>query len=1021
MIRSGYLAANGAPLSFTVFDADVDLATGRLQRTRDPAGLPTTYSYDAAGRLKSIASPGTAPATYAYTNAVLTGGAYTPATASARQVSAENAGTIAADYFYDAFGRLLREKRRMPDETDGQTGNPLEAWSVRQHVYNSLGQQTASAEWARFTSDSQPSAHVTTSTFDALGRVRTVTAPDGKVTALSYPNAFTTHRTVKVATTASGEEDSTTIEEVDGFGRIRRVTEPSGTNSANVPTIYTYDAAGLRRVRTEAGVVQERTFVYDARGFLTSETHPEKDAPATYSDYDARGHATRTVDGSYELRFTFDRAERPTLVTANGADLKRFVYATANNPIGCTAGTCDARNGKLLTATRYNDQLRLSGRLAVEERYEYRDRGGRLSSRQTSVSGGTLPPFDAVYSQATNDLGLLDVLNYPRRCNDVACASREGNREIAHRYSSGYLRQLDDLGTYSSWDYLSNVTYHPSGIVHEVRTPAVRELWELDPVSARPCSILIMQWDVDATAAPADPCDYTLSEGNGVELGPYRYDGAGNIRSVGTTSYRYDKVNRLVETATGAASERFTYDPFGNRTSRTVGVSASSIAVDSAKNRLAAGVTYDTGGNTSSSVAPDGHTYRYVWDGAGMMSRLYLESGRPYDPRCPSCSGPSLDLGYLYTADNERIATIRYVTGADFFLSPWASITYSVRRPDGLLLSQWRDQPLEDGTTAFAREYDYVWRGTTLLATLQPWIGTPLTLFHHPDHLGSRRVISDAFSILDTQDYAPFGAGGLEGAGPLQFTGHERDTDTGPEYLDYMHARFYNPNWGRFLSVDPVNGNPETPQSWNRYSYVTNNPLRLTDPRGLLAFDPSNGGTCMIFCGEKKANPSSREEPSARATVTVTAKDPGWFSALMYRTALRATLRTMNRDFSDAEVAAMMGNNHLAGFLMRGGHLRQSKIAIVPLGFGSFGRGILLQDGYVVAEGSSLKFTERYYTKMQARYGSPFIAAEEILETATTVGPDPQGKAGFARYTNGVNEMIFNPTTGEVWHMKKLQ
>ena len=49
---------------------------------------------------------------------------------------------------------------------------------------------------------------------------------------------------------------------------------------------------------------------------------------------------------------------------------------------------------------------------------------------------------------------------------------------------------------------------------------------------------------------------------------------------------------------------------------------------------------------------------------------------------------------------------------------------------------------------------------------------------------------------------------------------------------DYMHARYYSSNLGRFLSVDPVGGTVGSSQSWNRYSYVVNNPIVLIDPDG---------------------------------------------------------------------------------------------------------------------------------------------------------------------------------------------
>jgi len=59
--------------------------------------------------------------------------------------------------------------------------------------------------------------------------------------------------------------------------------------------------------------------------------------------------------------------------------------------------------------------------------------------------------------------------------------------------------------------------------------------------------------------------------------------------------------------------------------------------------------------------------------------------------------------------------------------------------------------------------------------------------------------------------------------------------------LDYFGARYYASTQGRFTSPDPLlaSGVIEYPQSWNRYSYVLNNPLRLIDPDGLYVFDSS--------------------------------------------------------------------------------------------------------------------------------------------------------------------------------------
>jgi RHS repeat-associated protein len=62
------------------------------------------------------------------------------------------------------------------------------------------------------------------------------------------------------------------------------------------------------------------------------------------------------------------------------------------------------------------------------------------------------------------------------------------------------------------------------------------------------------------------------------------------------------------------------------------------------------------------------------------------------------------------------------------------------------------------------------------------------------------------------------------------FTGQRLDSGTG---LYYNGARYYDPSLGRFISPDMVVPTFENPQSFNRYSYVKNNPLKYIDPTGL--------------------------------------------------------------------------------------------------------------------------------------------------------------------------------------------
>jgi RHS repeat-associated protein len=134
------------------------------------------------------------------------------------------------------------------------------------------------------------------------------------------------------------------------------------------------------------------------------------------------------------------------------------------------------------------------------------------------------------------------------------------------------------------------------------------------------------------------------------------------------------------------------------------------------------------------------------------------------------------------------------------------------------------------------------YRGPQMLAAEIP--DHPKTRHFHLDHLGTPRLITgNAGAEISRHIYHPFGEEDSPSVTPRekkQFTGHERDSES----LDYMHARFYAPFMGRFLSVDPiidVEAAMHNPQMWNRYSYVANNPINRIDPTGKLGCKVDGG------------------------------------------------------------------------------------------------------------------------------------------------------------------------------------
>jgi RHS repeat-associated protein len=111
-------------------------------------------------------------------------------------------------------------------------------------------------------------------------------------------------------------------------------------------------------------------------------------------------------------------------------------------------------------------------------------------------------------------------------------------------------------------------------------------------------------------------------------------------------------------------------------------------------------------------------------------------------------------------------------------------------------------------------------------------IGSTLSFYQYDGH-GSVRLLTNAGSaVSDAYAYDAFG--NLiyrSGSTPNDylFSGEQLDGNLG---FYYLRARYMNPNSGRFLSADVFEGSRFDPTSLHKYSYVSNNPANLIDPRG---------------------------------------------------------------------------------------------------------------------------------------------------------------------------------------------
>ncbi len=75
---------------------------------------------------------------------------------------------------------------------------------------------------------------------------------------------------------------------------------------------------------------------------------------------------------------------------------------------------------------------------------------------------------------------------------------------------------------------------------------------------------------------------------------------------------------------------------------------------------------------------------------------------------------------------------------------------------------------------------------------------------------------------------------------PFRYRQYYYDKET---KLYYLNSRYYNPSWGRFISVDSALGTNADTINYNLYNYCNNNPINQFDPSGEIGLILS----CMII------------------------------------------------------------------------------------------------------------------------------------------------------------------------------
>jgi RHS repeat-associated protein len=349
------------------------------------------------------------------------------------------------------------------------------------------------------------------------------------------------------------------------------------------------------------------------------------------------------------------------------------------------------------------------------------------------------------------------------------------------------------------------------------------------------------------------------------------YAGNGNITSYtdsvngAWSNITYDALDRITAaTQNGTLYFCWAYDSFGNRISQATSDQAFSSGSGDCASRVAGNLLtsvsahyvasnqMDSSSLSAPMTCPAGSVASssngYCYDAAGDMTAdganqyLYDDEGRVCAVLAPPvlAGWPVNMVQYIYDAEGRRVAK-----GAISTFSCDNSINGDTGLPNNgftltnsYALGLSGEQVTETGGDG-QWLHTNVFVGGQLLSTYDDG-GVH---FHMTDWLGNRRVQTDYIGAVEaTYQNLPFGEmvpqnnSVFLGATEHHFTGKERDTETGN---DYMFARYYNSSTGRFLSPDwsakeePVPyAKLDDPQSLNLYSYVLNNPLSNIDPDG---------------------------------------------------------------------------------------------------------------------------------------------------------------------------------------------
>ncbi|MCM3576466.1 DNRLRE domain-containing protein [Mesobacillus subterraneus] len=636
-----------------------------------------------------------------------------------------------------------------------------------------------------------------TNVYTTTGKLKTHTDTNGKVSTYDYDEKGN----MKKSIIPHNDEFLTTVYEYDLYGDIQVMRSSDGitdefnlnyqdglkttkhTDVNGIVTEHTTDLSGNMLSQTD-GKGQITSYNYNLQNELDSITDA-KNKKTSYQ-YDDNGN----------LRFITNAQNAVTELQYNGRNLIQKEI----NALGNTTSYIYDDNGNITGVTKpngetihtdYDEENRIKTIKAGDNTlWNYIYENGLV----TILSGNNAPLRTLEYF----DNGLLKSINY-----------HDGNSLIEFNYLGD--QYLSNISHSSYYNQSTKLEYVPD------------ESYKTKEIKRNDVSIVSLGYEktgLPETISFNNGSKYNKGYQNGrldnetIYTNPtityqsfkYAYDNNNNITGIttnnGTISYDYDALNQLTkETLLDGTEIVYDYDDAGNRTLKKVTKNGQTTTIISQFNKAnqleKIGdkiLTYDKNGNIKS----DGE-YTYYFNEFDQLIKIQDSTGKTI-------------AEYGYNEEGNR----------DFSKNSQGTTLYQYNG-DKVLYET-------DGNNNVIKEYTYDDNGTPLTMTYRGVMYYYLTNYRG-DVLG---LTDKDGKVVAAYTYDAWGnilsqSGELSAINPYRYAGYRYDDET---KLYYLIARYYNPENGSFLSLDPVRGDLMEPLTLNGYSYVNNNPVMFNDPSG---------------------------------------------------------------------------------------------------------------------------------------------------------------------------------------------